>query len=142
MLQAGYSADFAPLCIGSHYAVRTAALRSIGGLGPELARGLQHHHSDERGGWRGAFAIDAAAHGDGPASVADCLTQEFQWSSSVTRIFLSMWSAWGPATAPCSAPARLRSARYLMFTRTCCSATSCPILALVFSHAVGECQSA
>ena len=31
-LQAGYTNGFAPLCIGSHYAVRTAALNEIGGL--------------------------------------------------------------------------------------------------------------
>ena len=36
-LQAGYNGDLAPLCIGSHYAVRTKALKEIGGLGPELA---------------------------------------------------------------------------------------------------------
>src|SRR5690606_36107387 len=36
-LQAGYTGGWAPLCIGSHYAVRTKALKSIGGLGPDLA---------------------------------------------------------------------------------------------------------
>src|SRR5262249_31925643 len=30
---------------------------------------------------------------DGPASVADCITQEFQWSRSVVKIFLSLWSS-------------------------------------------------
>ena len=70
VLQAGYNAGFAPLCIGSHYAVRTAALRSIGGLGPELAEDFSTTVLMNAGGWRGAFAIDAIAHGDGPISVA------------------------------------------------------------------------
>ncbi|MGO8536006.1 glycosyltransferase, partial [Rhizobium ruizarguesonis] len=36
-LQACYNGGLAPMCIGSHYAVRTVALKQIGGLGPELA---------------------------------------------------------------------------------------------------------
>ena len=36
-LQAGYNGGWVPMCIGSHYAVRTKALKEIGGLGPELA---------------------------------------------------------------------------------------------------------
>src|SRR5207302_7930091 len=36
-VQAGSNDGYAPQCIGSHYAVRSTALRSIGGLGPELA---------------------------------------------------------------------------------------------------------
>ena len=35
--QSGANAGYAPSCIGSHYAVRTAALKQVGGLGPELA---------------------------------------------------------------------------------------------------------
>jgi len=35
--QLGHSDGWGPLCIGSHYAVRTRALRDIGGIGPELA---------------------------------------------------------------------------------------------------------
>ena len=35
--QLGHSDGWAPACIGSHYAVRTRALRDIGGIGPELA---------------------------------------------------------------------------------------------------------
>jgi cellulose synthase (UDP-forming) len=36
-VQTGHNDGLAPVCIGSHYAVRTAALREIGGIGPELA---------------------------------------------------------------------------------------------------------
>ena len=36
-VQLGHNGGLAPVCIGSHYAVRTRALREIGGLGPELA---------------------------------------------------------------------------------------------------------
>lgn len=37
VFQSGYTGALAPMCIGSHYAVRTAALKEVGGLGPELA---------------------------------------------------------------------------------------------------------
>ena len=89
-MQAGHSGGCAPSCIGSHYAVRTAALREIGGLGPELAEDftttlmMSSHH------WQGVFAIDARAHGDGPETLADCMTQEFQWSRSMMNVLLGV----------------------------------------------------
>jgi cellulose synthase (UDP-forming) len=89
-LQAGYSDGWAPLCIGSHYAVRTAAVKAIGGLGPELAEDHSTTLMMNAQGWRGAFAIDAEAHGDGPTSFADCLVQEFQWSRSLVVVLLSI----------------------------------------------------
>jgi len=87
-LQAGYNSGWAPLCIGSHYAVRTAALKQIGGLGPELAEDHSTTLMMNADGWQGIFALDAEAHGDGPASFPDCMTQEFQWSRSLTKVLL------------------------------------------------------
>lgn len=87
-LQAGYNNGLAPLCIGSHYAVRTVALREIGGLGPELAEDHSTTLMMNAGGWRGAHALDAIAHGDGPRTFADLVTQEFQWSRSLVMILL------------------------------------------------------
>ncbi len=89
-LQCGYSNGYAPLCIGSHYTVRTAALRDIGGLGPELAEDhsttlLMNSHC-----WRGIHAIDAIAHGEGPPTFNDCVTQEFQWSRSLVVLLLTL----------------------------------------------------
>jgi cellulose synthase (UDP-forming) len=133
VLQAGYNAGFAPLCIGSHYAVRTAALRDIGGLGPDLAEDFSTTVLMNAGGWRGAFAIDALAHGDGPISLSDCLTQEFQWSASVTRLFVSMWRE---CRDRIPLPARLQLGFgpiwYLMFTGNLLLGYLLPILALVF----------
>ena len=63
-LQLGLSADGTPVCIGSHYAVRTAALRQIGGVGPELAEDFTTSYLLNVAGWRGEYAIDAAARGD------------------------------------------------------------------------------
>jgi cellulose synthase/poly-beta-1,6-N-acetylglucosamine synthase-like glycosyltransferase len=82
--QAGHNSGMAPLCIGSHYAVRTRALREVGGLGPELAEDFSTTLLLVSAGWHGAFAIEAEAHGDGPLTFADMLTQEFQWSRSLT----------------------------------------------------------
>jgi cellulose synthase (UDP-forming) len=87
-LQAGYNGGLAPLCIGSHYAVRTAALKETGGLGPELAEDHSTTLMMNAYGWRGIHALDAIAHGDGPRTFADLVTQEFQWSRSLVMLLL------------------------------------------------------
>jgi cellulose synthase (UDP-forming) len=89
-MQAGHSGGCAPSCIGSHYAVRTAALQEIGGLGPELAEDFTTSLMMSSYRWQGVFAIDAHAHGDGPETVADCMTQEFQWSRSMMNVLLGI----------------------------------------------------
>jgi len=89
-LQLGLSADGTPVCIGSHYAVRTAALRQIGGVGPELAEDFTTSYLLNVAGWRGEYAIDAAARGDGPPNFAAMVTQEFQWSRSLTKALMNL----------------------------------------------------
>jgi cellulose synthase/poly-beta-1,6-N-acetylglucosamine synthase-like glycosyltransferase len=80
----------APACIGSHYAVRTAALAQVGGLGPELAEDFSTSFLLTSAGWQGAFAHRAHAHGEGPPTVTAMATQEFQWSRSLVTILLSL----------------------------------------------------
>ena len=87
-LQAGYNGGLAPLCIGSHYAVRTKALEEIGGLGPELAEDHSTTLMMNAGGWRGVHAMEAIAHGDGPRTFASLVTQEFQWSRSLVTLLV------------------------------------------------------
>ncbi|MCQ4209795.1 glycosyltransferase family 2 protein [Streptomyces longispororuber] len=89
-VQLGHSDGLAPMCIGSHYAVRTRALGDIGGLGPELAEDFSTTYLLNSAGWHGAFAIDAEAHGDGPLTFADLVTQEYQWSRSLTTMLLGL----------------------------------------------------
>ncbi len=89
-LQAGYNDGYAPLCIGSHYAVRTKALKEIGGLGPELAEDHSTTLLMNGHGWKGAHAFDAIAYGDGPQTFADCVTQEFQWSRSLVVLLFTL----------------------------------------------------
>ena len=88
--QLGHSDGWGPLCIGSHYAVRTAALRDIGGIGPELAEDFSTSYLLNSAGWHGAFAIDAEAHGDGPNTFPAMVVQEFQWSRSLTTVLLGL----------------------------------------------------
>ncbi|MQQ09336.1 glycosyltransferase [Epibacterium sp. SM1979] len=88
VFQAGYTASLSPMCIGSHYAVRTTALKEIGGLGPDLAEDHSTTMLMNAGGWRGVHAFDAIAYGDGPANIADLCTQEFQWSRSLVTLLL------------------------------------------------------
>lgn len=90
VLQTGQNGGYAPVCIGSHYAVRTEALREVGGIGPELAEDFSTSYILTSFGWEGVFAFDAEAHGDGPASLPDCLVQEYQWSRSLTQVLLSI----------------------------------------------------
>lgn len=89
LLQSGYTKLFTPICIGSHYAVRTTALRAVGGLGPELAEDHSTTLLMAAGGWQGVHAIDAIAYGDGPANVADMAVQEFQWARSLVSLLLN-----------------------------------------------------
>ncbi|MCO5072334.1 MAG: cellulose synthase catalytic subunit [Rhizobiaceae bacterium] len=102
-IQCGYNTGWAPLCIGSHYAVRTSALKQIGGLGPELAEDHSTTMMMNGHGWRGVHAFDAIAHGDGPDTFADFATQEFQWARSLIMILLSYSRDYIPMM-----PARLR----------------------------------
>jgi len=88
--QLGFSDGFGPLCIGSHYAVRTEALRHIGGIGPDLAEDFSTTFLLNAAGWHGAFAIDAEAHGDGPNTFAAMTVQEFQWARSLATILLAL----------------------------------------------------
>lgn len=88
--QLGHSGGLGPLCIGSHYAVRTSALRQIGGLGPDLAEDFSTTFLLSAAGWQGAFAIDAEAHGDGPSTFSAMGVQEYQWSRSLTTILLDL----------------------------------------------------
>jgi cellulose synthase (UDP-forming) len=98
--QAGAHGRLPPLCIGSHYAIRTQALQEIGGIGPELAEDFSTTLMMNAFGWHGAFALDAEAHGDGPETLADLVTQEFQWARSVTDVTLNYargyWRGLGP----------------------------------------------
>jgi cellulose synthase (UDP-forming) len=88
VLQTGFAGAMAPMCIGSHYAVRTLALEDAGGLGPELSEDHSTTMLISAKGWRGVHAIDAIAYGDGPANASDLVTQEFQWSRSLLSLLL------------------------------------------------------
>lgn len=101
-LQAGYCRNWAPMPIGSHYMVRKTALQSlvhkrdgqvvaVGTLGPELAEDHTTGLAMNSAGWRGAFALNAIAHGDGAGCFADSITQEFQWATSLMRVLL-IWT--------------------------------------------------
>lgn len=132
-LQAGYAGGWAPLCIGSHYAVRTAALKQIGGLGPELAEDHSTTLMMNAYGWRGAHALDAIAHGDGPRTFADLVTQEFQWSRSLVTILLR----YSPDLVP-RLPSKLRfqflfcQLWYPFYSSIWALLFAMPIIALVF----------
>ncbi len=131
-IQAGCNDGWAPSCIGSHYAVRTAALKEVGGLGPELAEDFSTTLLMASHGWQGAFAIDAEAHGEGPETVADCVTQDFQWSRSMMVLSLSF----GPKalrTASWRARMRLGSclAWYPLYAAVMLASFGIPVIALL-----------
>jgi cellulose synthase/poly-beta-1,6-N-acetylglucosamine synthase-like glycosyltransferase len=105
-VQAGSNQGYGPVCIGSHYAVRTRALREVGGLGPELAEDYTTTLWLQSAGWDGVFAIDAEAHGDGPESLAEMLTQEIQWARSLGTV-LTRYAPSKLRTVPLKARLRL-----------------------------------
>jgi len=51
-------------------------------------------------GWRGAHALNAIAHGDGPQTFADMVTQEFQWSRSLVTLLLQYSPRYLPGLTP------------------------------------------
>jgi cellulose synthase/poly-beta-1,6-N-acetylglucosamine synthase-like glycosyltransferase len=138
-VQAGSNGGWAPLCIGSHYAVRTSALREVGGLGPELAEDYATTLWLQSAGWSGAFAIDAEAHGDGPETFDDMITQELQWSRSLGTI-LTRWAPGKFGTVPWKARARMGFALffYLVQGLVCLAAISLPALGVLAGVAWGN----
>ncbi len=133
VFQAGYTAFLTPMCIGSHYAVRTQALSEAGGLGPELAEDHSTTMLITAAGWRGVHAMDAIAIGDGPATLPDLVTQEFQWSRSLMTLLLRYTPTYLRAL-----PLRLRflfllcQSWYAFFTISMAMMYFVPILAVTF----------
>ncbi|MEB3362356.1 MAG: glycosyltransferase family 2 protein [Synechococcaceae cyanobacterium] len=133
-LQCGYNDGWAPLCIGSHYCVRTSALKAIGGLGPELAEDHSTTLMMNASGWSGVFQPDAIAHGDGPETFLDGMLQEFQWSRSLMMILLQL-------TPQCLTSLSARKACqflfsqvwYALFSSAAIIGFSIPILCLAFN---------
>ncbi|MGN6473450.1 MAG: glycosyltransferase [Mycobacteriales bacterium] len=138
-VQAGSNGGWGPLCIGSHYAVRTAALREVGGLGPELAEDYTTTLWLQSAGWAGAFAINAEAHGDGPETFDDMITQELQWARSLGTI-LSKWALRKFRTVPWKARARMTFALffYLVQGLMCLAAVSLPAVGVLTGVAWGN----
>ena len=138
-VQAGSNGGWAPLCIGSHYAVRTAALREVGGLGPELAEDYATTLWLQSAGWGGAFAIDAEAHGDGPETFDDMILQELQWSRSLGTV-LTKWAPQKFGTVPWKARARMSFALlfYLVQGIVCLAAVTLPMLGVLTGVAWGN----
>lgn len=126
-VQAGSNGGWGPLCIGSHYAVRTSALKDVGGLGPELAEDYATTLWMQSGGWDGAFAIDAEAHGDGPETFDDMITQELQWARSLGTV-LTRWAPSKFSTVPWKARARMSFALAFYFIQglACLAAVTLP----------------
>jgi cellulose synthase (UDP-forming) len=132
-LQAGYTNGYAPLCIGSHYAVRTAALRQIGGIGPELAEDHSTTLLMNSYGWRGMHALDAIAHGEGPPTFEDCVVQEFQWSRSLMVVFLTLLpKCWKRLSKGARFQFLFSELWYPMFSVTVFSGLLLPVLAIMW----------
>src|SRR5215472_5772771 len=131
-LQTGYNGGLAPLCIGSHYAVRTRALNEIGGLGPELAEDHSTTLIMNAHGWRGVHALEALAHGEGPYSFHDLVVQEFQWSRSLITILLRYTPAY-LGRLPMSLKAQFLFSQlwYPLFSLAMLATVGMPIIALL-----------
>ncbi|KXU92963.1 glycosyl transferase [Caballeronia megalochromosomata] len=130
-LQAGHNGGLAPLCIGSHYAVRTKALRDIGGLGPELAEDHSTTLMMNAHGWRGIHALDAIASGEGPRTFADMVTQEYQWSKSLAVILFRYTSTYfGRLPLRLKGQFLFAQLWYPLFSLTMAASVAMPVIAL------------
>lgn len=138
-VQAGCNGGYAPVCIGSHYAVRSAALREIGGLGPELAEDYSTTLWFQSAGWDGVFNIDAVAHGDGPATVEEMLVQEIQWSRSLGTISVR-WAPQRLRTVPWRARPRLAFALifYPLSGLVVALAAAAPVVGVILRMSWGD----
>jgi cellulose synthase/poly-beta-1,6-N-acetylglucosamine synthase-like glycosyltransferase len=72
---------------GSHYAVRTSALKEIGGIGPELDEDMTTTVMMNSRGKKGVYAGNAIAYGEGPLCLEDAQKQELQWAKSAVISF-------------------------------------------------------
>jgi cellulose synthase/poly-beta-1,6-N-acetylglucosamine synthase-like glycosyltransferase len=90
-IQSGSNDGWVPICIGSHYAVRSTALKAIGGIGPELAEDYSTTLLFNASGWKGVWVYDAKARGEGPHSFVDIIVQDYQWARSLVVIFLTLF---------------------------------------------------
>lgn len=135
-IQSGTSTTFTPICIGSHYAIRTQALRAIGGIGPELAEDYSTSLLMQVHGWQGAWAYTAEAHGDGPNTFADLMIQDFQWAKSLMVLLLTVFpKVWHKLS--------LRNKFFFLFTQLWYTASTLvwlatfllPIMALITGRA-------
>ncbi len=98
-IQSGANDDWVPLCIGSHYTVRTQALKEIGGIGPELAEDYSTTLMMNANGWKGVWSGDAKATGIGPNNFADLIIQDYQWAKSLFTLMLTFFPKyWGKLT--------------------------------------------
>lgn len=131
-LQAGHNGGLAPLCIGSHYAVRTSALRDIGGLGPELAEDHSTTLMMNASGWRGVHALNALANGEGPPTFADMVTQEYQWSKSLAVILFRYMPCYlGRLPPRLKAQFLFAQLWYPLFSLTMVASVGMPLIALL-----------
>ena len=85
--QMSYSHNYMPMMTGSHYAVRTSALKDIGGIGPELDEDMTTTVMMNSRGKKGVYAGNAIAYGDGPLCLEDAQKQELQWAKSAVICF-------------------------------------------------------
>jgi hypothetical protein len=81
-----------PNCTGSHYAVRTSALKAIGGIGPELDEDLSTTIMFMSRGYKGVYSMDTIALGQGPETFESAMVQEFQWARSAIILFFRWFS--------------------------------------------------
>jgi len=90
-MQMGFNHRLCPIIIGSHWAVRIPALKAIGGF--QQTRAEDHHNTLRLAthGYRGVFAPDAWAIGDGALTLGEALSQEYQWARSICNIFFQFF---------------------------------------------------
>ena len=101
LLQRAANRTRSAMLVGTNYAIRTTALRDIGGFQDSITEDMAtslaiHSTANARTGerWRSVYTPDVLAVGEGPASWTDYFAQQSRWSRGTDDVFLRrFWSS-------------------------------------------------
>lgn len=99
LLQRAGNRSRTPMLVGTNYAMRIAALRSVGGLQDSITEDMAtslkvHATSNPATGrrWTSVYTPDVIAVGEGPSSFTDYFSQQYRWSRGTDDVvFFGFW---------------------------------------------------
>jgi cellulose synthase/poly-beta-1,6-N-acetylglucosamine synthase-like glycosyltransferase len=107
LLQRAGNRSATPMLVGTNYAMRIAALRSVGGLADsiteDMATSLKIHctrNPDTGERWSSVYTPDVIAVGEGPSTFTDYFSQQYRWSRGTDDVVLFHFLRMAPRLTP------------------------------------------